>query len=332
MPKFVESMLKVFGRNKENKDRDRGSGKKTKRSRKSVLDADSFVFLPGDHVSRYWGALLNDDESNFPISQLAADYSDIRRRKTHIGLIHSDESGMQEVNIIRPRAKTNAHLDEENVLRNGKLFNRRLSGTLVKARKSTDEVEDGSVFHDYAFHMSDRERWSQDLSGRYVYDRLFCPPVKSSTPLKTSTPLETSSTPPQWKYPGDDAQMKNGTYERLKLNEKPIHRVPISKPAVCVTDHDNRLSTCEIDNSDEDNRVFHVKRASSRPSVGSHGYCDLEPLSKRFGSEYCMPADSIDWEDVRLRTWQGIFTFPTHWSPFRSSHTSWQLQPLVPHY
>lgn len=308
MPKIVESMLKVFGRNKENKDRGQGQGKKskpTKRSRRSVLDADSFVFLPGDHVSRYWGALLNDDDdSNFPVSQLAADYSEMRRRKTHIGLIHSDESGMQEVNIIRPRAKTHANPAEDNVLRNAKMFNRRLSGTLVKARKSTDEVEDGSVIHDYAYRTSDRERWSQDLSGRYVYDRLFCPPVKSSTPLKTSTPR-------QWKYPGD---ITNGTYERLKepedsdkkMRNKPKLELPISKPAVCVT-KDNRLSACEI--SDEDNRVFHVKRASSKNTLGSHGYCDLEePTGKHYSSEYCMPADAIDWEDLRVRTWQGIFT------------------------
>lgn len=329
MPKIVDSMLKVFGRNKENKDRghsDQGRKKKpTKRTRRSVLDADSFVFLPGDHVSRYWGAILNneDDDPNFPISQLAADYSDIRRRKTHIGLIHSEESGVQEVNIIRPRAKTHANsssTEDKDMLRNAKLFNRRLSGTLVKAKKSTDEVEDGSLIQDYAFRMSDRERWSQDLSGRYVYDRLFCPPTKSSTPLRHSQIA-------QWKYPGDENSQVNGygTYERLKepgdseekkfTDRSNIRSPPIPRPAVCdVSDNRHSRSPCDIVVSDEDNRVIQVKRAASRNTLASHGYCDLEPLNRRFGSEYCMPADAIDWDDVKDKTWIGKeYTFYRSW-------------------
>ena len=67
MPRIVQSMLKAFGRqpNKQkldNVDTNSGSSggggsrrEKGPKRRKSVLDADSFVFLPGDKEANYWG-------------------------------------------------------------------------------------------------------------------------------------------------------------------------------------------------------------------------------------------------------------------------------------
>ena len=325
MPKIVQSMLKALGRqpskakldnldNNSGTSSSGGSGgsgsrreKATKR-RKSVLDADSFVFLPGDKAANYWGQILNDE--NFPISQLSVDYStraaEMRRRKTHLGGLRrggtEDSNGVQEVNVIRPRAKTTVdHLQVPPVVGqgggdggspvhgNGLVYNRRFSGSLVK-RKSTDEVEDAALIHDYAFCVSERDRWSQDLSDpRYIYDKLIRPPPSSSN--RTSTPVRNDSPPVQWNYPASNALLGDSKKESPKAREKSQH---VRSQSVFIIDErkKNRFVKSE-----------EQARSSSRQTLASHGYCDLEPSISR--SEYSMPPDSVDWEQIRKRTWRG---------------------------
>lgn len=305
MPKIVQSMLKVFGRQPSKSkldgvDSNSGNGgsrrQKAQKRRKSVLDADSFVFLPGDKAANYWGQILNDE--NFPVSQLSADYSvraaEMRRRKTHTGgLRRSDENcGVQEVNVIKPRSRSKSSANHLQVpgeggspLHNGFVYDRRLSGTLVK-RISTDEVEDATVIHDYAFCVSGRERWSQDLSGQYIYDKLVRPPVKTSTPAKTSTPV-------QWNYPSNDAPRESKETPKRR-QDSPRHSSHVRAQSAFIIDER------EIDRS---SKCQERLRWASRQTLTSHGYCDLEPPTPR--SEYAMPVDSIDWEQIRLRTWRG---------------------------
>ena len=321
MPKIVQSMLKALGRQPSKPKLDNidtnsgtsssgGSGgssgsrreKATKR-RKSVLDADSFVFLPGDKAANYWGQILNDE--NFPLSQLSADYSvraaDMRRRKTHVGGLRrggtEDSNGLQEVNVIRPRAKTTVnHLQVPGagdgggspLHGNGLVYNRRYSGSLVK-RRSTDEVEDAALIHDYAFCVSERDRWSQDLSDQYIYDKLIRPPPLPSSVNRTSTPVRNDSPPIQWNYPPRKAP--SNKKESPKNREKSQHA---RSQSVFIIDEKKRNRFAKNEE--------HL-RSSSRQTLASHGYCDLEPPTPR--SEYSMPADSIDWEQIRKRAWKG---------------------------
>ena len=316
MPKIVQSMLKALGRQPSKQKLDSvdtnsaggGGGSRREKGpkrRRSVLDADSFVFLPGDKAANYWGQVLNDE--NFPLSQLTADYStraaDMRRRKTHVGgLRRSDDnnSGVQEVNVIRPRAKTSANLlvvpgEGGSPVHNGLVYNRRLSGTLVK-RATTDEVEDAALIHDYAFCVSERDRWSQDLSDRYIYDKLIRPPPALN---KTSTPRGGSSSPVQWKYPSDNAPPKGGKESPKSRNER-------------ILPHQRSQSVLILDERAKNRFVFKNQenlRSSSRQTVASHNYCDLEPPTP-VRSEYSNPMDSVDWEQIRLRTWKGKLLRP----------------------
>ena len=321
MPKIVQSMLKALGRQPSKAKLDNidtnsgtsgsggsgGSGngsrrEKSSKRRKSVLDADSFVFLPGDKAANYWGQILNDE--NFPISQLSADYSsraaEMRRRKTHVGggLRRSTEdsnNGVQEVNVIRPRAKTTVnHLQVPGggggggggnpQHGNGLVYNRRFSGSLVK-RKSTDEVEDISLIHDYAFCVSERDRWSQDLSDQYIYDKLIRPPP----PNQTSTPVKNHS-PVHWKYPSNEAPSKKESPRNREKSQQHAR----SQSVFIISERKGRHFAA---------RSEEQLRSSSRQTLASHGYCDLEPPTPR--SEYSMPADSVDWEQIRKRTWRG---------------------------
>lgn len=331
MPKIVQSMLKALGRQPskaklDTVDTNSGSSggssngggsrrEKGPKRRRSVLDADSFVFLPGDKAANYWGQILNDE--NFPVSQLSADYSvraaEMRRRKTHVGgLRHcgsdGENSGVQEVSVIRPRAQTTAHHLQVpgeggsggSPLHNGLVYNRRLSGTLVK-RTSTDEVEDAALIHDYAFCVSERDRWSQDLSGRYVYDRLIRPPPsnnRTSTPPanRTSTPkAKDSHSPVHWKYPSNEPPKKYKESPKFNRREQPRNSSQVRSQSVFIS---NKGDKKQFSNNRE------YLRSSSRITLASHGYCDLEsPTPRR--SEYSMPMDSVDWEQIRLRTWRG---------------------------
>lgn len=135
----------------------------------------------------------------------------------------------------------------------GMKLSRRLSGTLVRAGKTlTDEVEDSSI-------LEHRERWSPDLSGRYVYDRLLRVPTKSQR------------------------QPKEGYQRREKEREEKQQRQ--SKRA--EPEPERRSLMFEI-----------------RSEASGHTYTDLIPLS-----EYAMPADAIDWEQVREDTLKGIDVF-----------------------
>lgn len=316
MPKLVQSMLKALGRqpSKQKLDGvDTGSGgggsrrEKGPKRRRSVLDADSFVFLPGDKAANYWGQVLNDE--NFPVSQLSSDYSvkaaDMRRRKTHVGGLRrsDDNSGVQEVNVIRPRAQTSANVlvvpgEEGSPVHNGLVYNRRFSGTLVK-RTSTDEVEDAALIHDYAFCVSERDRWSQDLSSRCIYDKLIRPPPSSSN-NKTSTPKGGSISPvPQWRHPGDSTGQRWSRDSPKSRNEKEH-----------ISSHQRSQSVLILDERAKNRFVFKNQenlRSSSKQTVTSHHYCDLEPPTSA-RSEYSDPMDSIDWEQIRLRTWKGKTT------------------------
>ena len=325
MPRIVQSVLKAFGRQPskqklDNVDANSGSSggssggggsrrEKGPKRRKSVLDADSFVFLPGDKAANYWGQILNDE--NFPVSQLSADYSvraaEMRRRKTHVGgLRRSDDSssGVQEVNVIRPRAKTSgSKLQVPGVgeggspLHNGLVYNRRLSGSLVKRTSNTDEVEDSALIHDYAFCVSERDRWSQDLSGRYVYDKLIRPPPSTN---RTSTPKANS--PVQWKYPSDEAP--RGSMQSPRNRRKQDSPKNSRQESPRNSSHVRSQSVFVGDNR-EKSAPHEYLRSSSRITLVSHGYCDLEPPTPGRSPEYSMPMDCIDWEQIRLRTWKG---------------------------
>ena len=327
MPKIVQSVLKAFGRQPSKAKLDNvetnsgssgesGSGGGSRREkgpkrRRSVLDADSFVFLPGDKAANYWGQILNDE--NFPVSQLSADYStkaaEMRRRKTHVGgLRRSDEnSGVQEVNVIRPRAKTSANLlqlpgagEGGSPLHNGLVYNRRLSGSLVK-RTSTDEVEDSALIHDYAFCVSERDRWSQDLSDQYVYDKLIRPPPSAN---RTSTPTSAkTSSPVFWKYPSDEAPKEKKDLSKSRKQDSPKNNRRESQRNLSQV----RSQSVFVGDNREKNRFSKPQeymRSSSRVTLVSHGYCDLEPPTPR-SSEYSLPMDCVDWEQLRLRTWRG---------------------------
>jgi len=281
--KFVSSMISFFGKKGSKNDENKIKRSNPARSgRKSMLDADSFVFLPGEKVDLYWGAVLNDQ--NYPVSDLAADYSTARaiftRRQTTSSnfFTRSDESSSQNVQVLRPRAQTNA-IQEDSVLKTGSVFSRRLSGTLIRSKKTTDIVEDESLV-DHELFVSDRERWSQDLSGRYVYDRVYSP---KHTP-STSTPISSKPT---------GATQVEAPHRHSFMHSPPTvprHLPAIRKPS--ATQQHEPVTT--------------------RKRVVSHNYCDIELDSERLQpelqSEYDMPWDSVDWEKIKRRAFQGSFT------------------------
>lgn len=300
MPKLVD-MLKVFKREKKGP---RGMDKEQPRSRKgnrSVLDADSFIFMPGGTESQYWGDVLNDD--NFPRSQQLAEDKNLRR-KTHIGFVQSDESnGVQEVNLI---ISPSVQEKDGDLVMNGKVFNRRLSGTLVKANMATDEVEDGPVIRDYAFLLSARERLSQELSSRYVYDRLVRPPLRSQ---KSSSPSETSAH--QWQYPERGSGGKKSppfaeSRRRMNSDDEVIVRVtaPDSSSPTARDDRFLRVergqTTCPVRDLQNcrlrEHKCLRVQRPLSGQTLDSQGYSNLEMTRSAGGSEYAMPADALHWE------------------------------------
>ena len=284
MPKIVDSMMKVFKRG-ERKTSSTREVKSSKRDRASLLDADSFIFMPGESGGQFWGEILNDE--NFPSSQLE-DISS--RRKTHIGFVHSDEydsNGVKGVNLI---IRANLPEKDDNLILNGKIFNRRLSGTLVKANKSTDEVEDGPLIRDYAFVLSNKDRLSQDISGHTcVYDRLVRPPLKPSQP--------------EWEYPTERKSSPLVSHQRT-MHEKdamfeksgPRSSTP-SKENDTASRGNQRHFIC-IKDDDHSSRGGESLRPPSRHTLNSLGYSNLELMKARSiaGSEYAMPADAVNWE------------------------------------
>lgn len=311
MPKLVDSMLKVFKREKKGP---RVLDKKNSRLRgdnRSVLDAD-FIFMPGNTESQFWGEILNDE--NYPLSQLREDTQD--RRKTHIGMVSSDVMPSEVKVIISPSVQEK----DDNLILNGKLFNRRLSGTLVKARKS-DLVEDEPVIRDYAFLLSARERLSQEITGRYVYDRLVRPPLQTKDSLKHSTkpapmhardPQATLS--PQWSYPGDNtgaresplAKDRRMSYDKdevvLRRPSGNLSSAAPSKDSVLLGVNRGQL-TCNVRGDTQQSRKGHSslrvgQRSPVVDSSDSQAYSNLDFSHSVVGSEYAMPADALDWKDV----------------------------------
>ena len=162
-------MFKVFQRDKKSQNSVEGGSPQSRKGRRGVAEADSFVFMPGDSGDNYWGKIINDD--SFPNSQRFAN-----RRKTHIGLDSS--SGHQGVNVVI-RTHLNTSDNDEKILLNGQVPNRRYSGTLVKGYTGNfKKAGDGEpVIRDYASLLSAaRER--KDTQGRCAYDRLVRTPLQ----------------------------------------------------------------------------------------------------------------------------------------------------------
>lgn len=298
MPKLVE-MFKIFRREKKGQ---RGLDKNPSRPRRdnrSVLDADSFIFMPGGTESQYWGDMMNDENS--PFSHHLGDMES--RRKTHIGLVQSQETnGLQEVNLI---ISPNVQEKDANLVLNGEVFNRRLSGTLVKARKSADFMDDEPVIRDYAFLLSARERLSQELSSRYVYDRLVRSPLQ---PRKSTQPRkEQHLSPPQphWKYPdntGKEGRKSPLLTDRRKKTDKDevvLRRTgPTSSTPLKDLLRVNRGQlTCSVRETQDKRKS--LKRPLSGRTVDS-GYSNLEFSQSVTGSEYAMPFDAINWEGEEM--------------------------------
>ena len=181
MSKIVTSMLRVFGVHRNPKE---GGGiDSARKTRKSILDADSFVFMPGED-GKYWGDMVTSRHGEgvpVPISHFAGDYSAHRRRRAKTAA-HGGESARREA-----RRKVMSSADDALIFGDVNI-SRRLSGTLVKAGKTvTDEVEDsGGIL----LESENRERWSPDLSGRYVYDRLLRVPTSTPTQSKSNSQNE----------------------------------------------------------------------------------------------------------------------------------------------
>ncbi len=299
MPKLVDSMLKVF---KRDKDRE-----KSKRYRKSQMDADSFVFVPGDGGGQFWGEVLNNDNFPAPGSQLENGGS--RRNTLMGGIMQSDGSGSQDVSII---FRSNAAQKEQQSLMNGKLFNRRLSGTLVKARKSTDEVEDGPLIRDYAFLLSNRERMSGDVSDRYVYDRLIRSPLRrqdSNPPPSVPAPAP----PGHWNYSSREKRKSSPLFNlQTQSNQERVHPQTAgrsgprtSTPTATTGSGGGRDSSLRVDQGyytsstrdDKNKRRSREIRQKTTTPRQSHGYSDLEPASCSIaGSEYALPPDALNWD------------------------------------
>lgn len=292
MPKLVE-MFKVFRREKKGQ---RGLDKnrpKAKRDNRSVLDADSFVFMaPGGTESQYYW-------ESFPFSQLEEMES---RRKTHIGLVQSQETkGLQDVNII---ISPNLQEKDGTLLLNGKVFDRRLSGTLVKASKSADEDE--PVIRDYAFLLSARERLSQELSGnsRCVYDRLIRSPLQPRNAPQQQKPQQqkTQQLFPQWKYPdstgGTEGRKSPLLTDHRKRAEKDEVVLRRTGPRTSTPTKDSNLLgvnrgqlTCNV----RDTQIRREHRSLKRhPSGGTvdNGYSNLD-FSQWVGAA---PSNAINWE------------------------------------
>lgn len=169
----LASMMKVFKREKKNQSSVEGSSSRSKKGRRSVLDRDSFVFMPGDSGAGgpYWGEIINDD--SFPNSQRQDS-----RRKT---LLIDPDSGLQEVNLVI-RTRLEASEKDDQILLNGKIFRRHSETTLPEQPGEGKGADDDvPVLRDYAFLLSNKEH--QDIPRRYVYDRLIRAPLQSANPL-----------------------------------------------------------------------------------------------------------------------------------------------------
>ena len=262
MSKIV-SMLKAFKREKK------GSGsfdESLPGSRKSrnVLEAESFVFLPGNAGGEvggkemYWGKIINDE--SFPASQRRD-----ARRRTHIGL--DSDNGVQEVNLVI-RTRSDAAEDEKFMM-NGRIYNRRYSGTLVNAK--TNVEDDGPVIRDYAFLLTNNTSNEKSSRDRYVYDRLIRAPLQ---------PANSGQSQPRRLTIVTDGQSSNkGDKERCSLRKADLAdltRVPADGSHLQVPSHV-------------------TGKPASLQVTDRHNYSDLEWVGT-LGSEYALPPDAVSWE------------------------------------
>nr|QAU32675.1 focal adhesion kinase isoform 2 [Ephydatia muelleri] len=144
MSRFVDSFRNFFNRDKCSK-----AEQPSRRPNNRVTHADSFVFLPAEDGTSYWGEPLRSGKrENVPAT--------------------SNQSRDCE-SPLRRRTKTVAAVDEQLIRSGTKPFARRLSGTLValKSRRS-DEVVDESMPEESA------EEQQEDDPSRVVnpYDTL----------------------------------------------------------------------------------------------------------------------------------------------------------------
>lgn len=185
MSRFVDSLFSFLGR-RSSKDQTAETAVTRRRRGKAVLEADSFVFLPGECTSSgnyLWGEIITPRTVGVPPSSYSDDYSvlsggdNIRSRRKKVQSVLIDSSG--------------------------KLVGRRLSGSFVakavKNHKTLDEVgDDGSLGsflkefeseEDKKYHTYDRANTttrSEVPEEDTVYDRLVhqAPVVSSSQPLQ----------------------------------------------------------------------------------------------------------------------------------------------------
>ena len=181
MSKFMDSVFSFLGRRSSKDQAADVTVRRTRGSRKAVLKADSFVFLPGECTSDgtyLWGELITPRTVGVPVSSYSDDYS----------VLSGDNSRRKNVRSVL-------------VDGSGKLVGRRLSGSFVskavKSRKSLDEVEDGSLEtflkefeaegeFDERYHTYDRADTRSEKDNpdddRYIYDRLVHLPAHTPGP------------------------------------------------------------------------------------------------------------------------------------------------------
>lgn len=122
MSRFVDSVRNLFNREKCKPEQPRH------RPNNRVTHADSFVYLPGEGDTSYWGEPLRSG------------------KRENVFTTSNQLSDSESPSVVRRRTKTVTAADEQVIRASSKPFSRRLSGTIValKSRRS-DEVEDESV-------------------------------------------------------------------------------------------------------------------------------------------------------------------------------------------
>lgn len=155
MSRFVVSVRNLFNRDK---DKCRKAEHPSRRPNNRVTHADSFVFVPAEDGTTYWGELLRSGrKESVPATSNQPRDSD---------------------SPLRRRTNTVAAVDEQLIRSGTKPFTRRLSGTIValKSRRS-DEVEDETMTEECV-----QEQRDEDPSRVNPYDTLASHPYASLEP------------------------------------------------------------------------------------------------------------------------------------------------------
>ncbi len=232
------------------------------------MDGESFVFLPGDAGVRgdremYWGEIINDE--SFPASQRRD-----ARRRTHIGL--ESDKGMQEVNLVI-RTRSEVTEKDEKILLNGKVYNRRYSGSLMNAKKGMEDEDGGPVIRDYAFLLTNNnEKAPRD---RYMYDRLVRAPLQPNS--------SHSSQPRRMTIVTTTDNQSEDDRERCSLRKTDL-TAKLKGPVDSA-----RLQVANQNTGKQQGRPFSLQ-------TDAHNYSDLEWFGTIAGSEYAFPPDAVSWE------------------------------------